>query len=118
VDNWDTLPAHLFLALKFKDAWPPMSKIKTAGAWAQLSENADLHAVCVCADGPAAEKLHAFLQPDNPAANQGLDTLFPKNSLMAADLTKTLKVTQDGERVSLDATVGAATIQRAMGTGR
>jgi len=118
VDNWDTLPAHLFLALKFKDAWPPMSKIKTAAAWAQLGEDGDLHAVCLCADGPAAEKLHAFLQPDNPAANQGLGTLLPKNSLIAVDVTKTLKVTQDSERVSLDAKVSAATIQKAMGAGR
>jgi hypothetical protein len=118
VDSWDKLPAHLFLAVKFKDAWPPMSKIKTAGVWAQLGEDADLHSVCGCADGPAAEKLRAFLQPDNPAANQGLDTLFPKNSLMAADLMKTLKVTQDGERLSLEAKVNAATIQKAMGTGR
>jgi len=118
VDNWDALPAHLFLALKFKDTWPAMSKIKTAAAWVQLGEIADLHAFCVCADGPAAKKLHAFLQPDNPAAIQGLGTLLPKNSLMAADLTKSLKVTQDGERVSLDAEVSAATIQKAMEAGR
>jgi hypothetical protein len=113
-ESWTMGATLAALVLK----WPALADIRTVGAWAQLSQDAELHALCVCADGPGAEKLRAFLQPDNPGTTKGLAALLPTNSLMAADLTNTLHVTQDSNRLSLNAKVRAATIQRAMGADK
>jgi len=114
VDGWDNLAAQLLLAKLLKDAWGPVSKIKTAGIWMQLSEEADVHAVCRCADADAAEKLRVFLLPPDQAANKGLAELLPQKNPFTADLTKTLKATQDGDRLSLEANVSSETIRKAL----
>jgi hypothetical protein len=118
VDSWASMPTLLGLATVFREAWLPLSKIKTAAVWAHLSEDADLHAACRCGDSAGAETLRTLLQPEEPDATKGLGALLPKKSLMAADLIRTLKVTQDGERLTLDAKISAATIQKVTGPGR
>jgi hypothetical protein len=113
-ESWTKMTPLAALTLK----WPTLADIRTVGLWVHLGEDADLHGVVRCSDTPAAENLRAFLQPDKPAENKGLDVLLPKNSLMAADLTKTLKVTEDGEWLELEATISAPTIRKALGVGK
>jgi hypothetical protein len=113
-ESWTKVATLAALALK----WPALADIRTLGLWLHLGEDVDLHAVCRCSDAPAAGRLHAFLQPDKPATNKGLNVLLPKNSLMAADLAKTLKVTEDGEWLKLEATISAPTIQKALGVDK
>jgi hypothetical protein len=113
-ESWTKMTPLAALTLK----WPALADIRTVGLWVHLGEDADLHGVVRCSDTPAAENLRAFLQPDKPGANKGVEALLPKNSLMAAELTKTLKVTQEGERLKLEATLSAATIQKALGASK
>jgi hypothetical protein len=112
VDNWEKIATQLVLAAQFKDAWPVLSKVKTLGVWAQLNEDADLHAVCHCADSTSAEALHEYLQAHD--SGKGLTDLLPKNNALAAELSRTLKTTRDGESINLEAHASAASIQQAL----
>jgi hypothetical protein len=124
VDDWDKVAAQLYLAsrfkvdlaLLFKDSLPRVRNLHTLGAWAQLGDDIDLHAVARCSDPAADEALHDFLQPAQPG--KGLLALFPKDSPLASELGRTAQVRRDGDWLSLDAKISAATLHTPQGNAK
>jgi len=111
-DSWDGLNFILRLAISdhLDQGADTFKKVRTLALWLTTGDDVTLRGAFDCADEDAARALAAYLEPTN---RKGFRALFdaPDEGPMARELIDSLKTTQQGTWVDLQAKASAEAVR-------